>query len=107
MRKSLLPWLAAAWVALAPALAAADRPARTWRKQTSFRTGQLNGSDLALSPDGKLLAVAGPNGSLKLWDAQTGKLRGTVRRQGHPLVALAFSGDGKSLMFAVKDGLVG
>ena len=107
MRKFPLSLLAAAWVVLVPSFAAAAEPARAWRKQASFRTGQLNGSEPALSADGKLLAVAGPDGSLKLWDAQTGKLRGTVRRQGRPLAALAFSADGKSLLFAVKDGSVG
>jgi RNA polymerase sigma factor (sigma-70 family) len=52
---------------------------------------------LALSPDGKVLASGGYNGTVRYWDAVTGKE--TVKVQAHSRVvqALAFSTDGKVL----------
>ena len=51
---------------------------------------------LAFSPDGKLLATLGGDGSAKLWNAETGEL---VANLPHPWTptCLAFSADGKRL----------
>lgn len=55
---------------------------------------------VAYSPDGKILATMSPTrpgpADLKLWDAQTGDLKQTVRL-GRELHALVFSPDGKLL----------
>jgi WD40 repeat protein len=56
-------------------------------------------SRLAISPDGKLLAVATQEfpllGDVTLWDVSTGKVRSTLRANG--VDCLAFSPDGKTL----------
>ena len=65
-------------------------------------------ANLAYSPDGKAIASACADGSVRLWEAATGKLRRRLETdkeinvQGLPLIlglqhALAFSRDGKKL----------
>ena len=51
----------------------------------------------AASPDGTLLATAGGGGPVRLWDANTGKVR--PRADGHTrmIESLAFSADGKTI----------
>ena len=51
---------------------------------------------LAFSPDGKTLALGGPE--ITLWDVRTGKKTGTLRRgRRNGFARLAFSADGKTL----------
>jgi WD40 repeat protein len=62
-------------------------------------------SALAFSPDGKLVAAGGPNdGSIRVWDMQTGKLKHLL--SGHEISWLTFSPDGKTLASAGMDGKV-
>ncbi len=70
---------------------------------TRFRSpGGIYSGDL--SPDGKLLAVHGVDGALRLLDTATGRVRLTLRRPHLPdgfcdgMRVLAFSPDGKSLL---------
>src|SRR5262249_16138355 len=48
----------------------------------------------AYSPDGRLLATAGQNGSVKLWDAATGKELLTLAGHTSATTGIAFSRDG-------------
>jgi WD40 repeat protein/serine/threonine protein kinase len=52
---------------------------------------------LAFSPDGRTLASASGDGSVKLWDAATGQTRRTFRRHKGGVSAVAYSPDGKTL----------
>ncbi len=54
-------------------------------------------SAVAYSPDGKYLAVAGQRNTLLLLDAASGKVVRTFRGHGFPVVAVAFSPDGRRL----------
>ena len=58
-------------------------------------------TSIAFSPDGKLVACggAGPNGEVKVWDAQTGELKFDLHADG-VATSLAFSPDSKQLTFA-------
>ena len=60
---------------------------------------------VAFSPDGGLVATAGKDGAVRLFDAATGALKGE-RRTEEPLGAVAFHPDGKWLVAASLKGLL-
>jgi WD40 repeat protein len=68
------------------------------------------GTDLpvAISPSGKLVALAGVGGLIHVWDALTGKELTTLKGHTRPVTALAFAPRGRTLASASHDttGLV-
>jgi WD40 repeat protein len=50
-----------------------------------------------VSPDGRIIAAAGPQGVIKLWDAETGNEIGVFTGHRYRANCLAFSGDSKRL----------
>jgi WD40 repeat protein len=60
-------------------------------------------SALAFSTDGKLLASAGEDRVIRLWDVQTGELRGTLTGHTDRIPALAWHPDGRRLVSAGWD----
>lgn len=71
-----------------------------------IETGQGALQDIALSPDGRLLATAGDRRTIKLWDVDS--LSEVAVLSGHtaPIQELAFSGDGRRLASAGDDATV-
>ncbi|MER6160378.1 hypothetical protein ABT147_33320 [Streptomyces sp. NPDC001868] len=68
------------------------------------RTG-VPGS-VAFSADGKALAVGDEQGTVRLWDTTTGRLRATLTGHDKSWLAVAFSADGKALAVGDEQGTV-
>lgn len=60
-------------------------------------------SSVAFSSDGKTLASASWDETIKLWDAQTGQERATLTGHTDKVVSVAFSPGGKTLASASRD----
>ena len=61
---------------------------------------------MAFSPDGKSLASASSDNSIKLWDASSGSLLRTLSGHSNTVSSVAFSPDGKSLASASDDNSI-
>lgn len=61
---------------------------------------------LAVSPDGKVVAVGAADRKLRFWDAATGALLSTSRAHGRTIAAMAYSPDGARLFTADLGGTV-
>jgi len=63
----------------------------------------VDGDDCAFSPDGELFVSECRNGTIKLWDAQTGKERFTLTGHTDSVYSISFSPDGKTIASASLD----
>lgn len=61
---------------------------------------------VAFSPDGRTLANGSLNGTIRLWDTSSGKLKRTLKDQFGFIKSLTFSPDGKLLASGSDDGSI-
>jgi WD40 repeat protein len=81
--------------------------AATGKKLHTLAEGLEHVRDLALSPDGRHLAVAGPVATVRVWDLASGKATNTLTVWGNNApVRLLFSRDGKRLTAALHGGMI-
>ncbi len=76
--------------------------------QTGKRTQKINGHTdsvtfLDYSPDGKTLASASYDGTVRLWDVSTNKELHSFKMDGVLFQGLSYSPDGKTLMAAIQE----
>ena len=73
------------------------------RKQASMSDNLRQVRDLAFSPNGKLLASASDDDTIKLWNPQTGNLIRTLKGHSSNVTSVAISPDGKLLASGSDD----
>ncbi|MFG2128994.1 helix-turn-helix domain-containing protein [Streptomyces sp. NPDC048751] len=78
--------------------------AATGRTQRTIKPSTGSLLSLAFGPDGHTLATSGSNGSVKTWDARTGRLQDSFGVSGE-VASLAFSPDGRTLAASSARGV--
>ena len=76
------------------------RPARSFSPSKAVLAD--DDFSLAFSPDGKRLAGAATDHTVKVWDAQTGQELLTLKGHTEQVLSVAFSADGKRLASASR-----
>jgi WD40 repeat protein len=84
-----------------------DRSARLWQVESGATIAVVEHEDwvrdLAVSPDGRLLATAGKDGVLALWDAESGKPIRRINAHEDGVDCVTFSPDGALIATGGRD----
>jgi RNA polymerase sigma factor (sigma-70 family) len=71
--------------------------------QEELRHPKIGGLALAFAPDGKLLAGGNKDGTIRFWDAATGKELRRLEGHGRGVTSIAFAPDGKTLVSSAAE----
>jgi WD40 repeat protein len=89
------------------ASASFEGPIRLWDLESGKEKRTLNGnipfSCVAFSPDGKLVAAGGGEGTIKLWNGATGREWTSLTHGDDWVYSVAFSPDGKTLAVGTEN----
>jgi WD40 repeat protein len=83
-------------------------PIRLWEVATGAEVWRHVDTDhatiaLAVSPDGRVIAAGGSDGTIRLWDLDTRKELRKLTGHQEPVLAVAFSPDGRRLISGSRD----
>ncbi len=78
----------------------------SWQCFQTLKGHQKNIGAIDVSPDGKIIASAGEDQTIKLWQRETGKLIYSFVGVNEPLQTLAISPNGKSIIAGGLDGRI-
>ncbi|KAL8284638.1 hypothetical protein RB600_009181 [Gaeumannomyces tritici] len=90
-----------AWLALVPQV---DQNWDAYLQTLEGHSGGVN--SVAFAHDGKTLASASSDNTIKLWDTATGGCRATLKGHSHTVSSVAFAHDGKTVASASGDNTV-
>ena len=72
-------------------------------KSLAGHKGTASAMCVAFSPDGRTIASASSDRTVKLWDAQNGKRKRTLKGHSHWVSGVAFSPDGRTIASGSRD----
>ncbi|MFM2028743.1 MAG: hypothetical protein RLZZ339_3460 [Cyanobacteriota bacterium] len=78
----------------------------SWQCFQTLKGHQANIGAIDISPDGKIIASAGEDQTIKLWQRETGKLIYSFVGVNEPIQTLAISPNGKSIIAGGFDGRI-
>ena len=78
----------------------------SWQCFQTLKGHQANIGAIDVSPDGKIIASAGEDQTIKLWQRETGKLIYAFVGVNEPIQTLAISPNGKSIIAGGLDGRI-
>jgi WD40 repeat protein len=85
-----------------------DGTVRVWDRETWHPALTVPGKAMAASEDGRFVLSSADGQPLRLWDAQSGALRATLKKiTGESIEAMAISGSASLFAVALKKGTVG
>lgn len=80
---------------------------KRYKPELVIQTGHTSAvSSVAFSPDGKTLASAGGESTIKLWNIETGQQRKSLEGHTNSVRSVAFSPDGKTLVSGSRDNII-